>query len=217
MKRRVVAIDGIDGSGKSIFGDAVIAECARRSIGVALFSVDDFRQQVDWRRPGASESDIYYEDYYDFAALERCLEQFVAGASAVQVPTYDSIRECITGETTVSLTGVSLAVLEGVFTLRARSAANGYLCYLRTSPDQARQRIVERDMKKGRTREEVERRVRERYFPSQRRYIDAYAPEQRADLLIDNEDFRAPRIARARGDEELSELFRSALSRERAR
>jgi len=64
----------------------------------------------------------------------------------------------------------------------------------------------DRDQKKQRSLDEVLRRVDQRYFPTQRRYHEEYAPRSRAHVLIDNEDLRKPRTTAAKVDDLPAEL-----------
>ena len=68
---------------------------------------------------------------------------------------------------------------------------------LRVSADEARRRILARDRAKGRTDEEIQRRIARRYFPGQDRYRVECDPEARAAAIVDNEDWRRPRVVRS--------------------
>jgi uridine kinase len=178
----VIAIDGIDGSGKSYLARRVCAACEALGQPARLIHVDDFRRPLDWETV-ADEAAAYWEQYYDFAALTAA----VAGANS------------------------GLLVIEGVFPLRVPAIADGTLIYLDTSPGEARRRIIARDMPKGRTRQEVERRIDRRYAPCQQRYHREFGPRERAHLVLDNEDPAAPRLVIARLDGR-PELVRRALA-----
>jgi uridine kinase len=211
MQRGVVAVDGVDGSGKSHVAGRLRDEAARRGVRAVLFRVDDFRRPVAWQQPGRTPAEIYYDDYYDLAALERALVAFRGGAAATSVPVWDPVTERVTDTREQPLDGVALAIVEGVFTLRLPSVADGgFLVFLRTSPGAAEQRIVERDQRKGRTREQVLARVHERYLPAHAMYLARCAPESRADAVIDNEDYAAPRAVRMR-TERLPAALRGAI------
>ena len=84
--RPVITIGGIDGSGKSSFARRLAAEYGKRGLPALLLHVDDFRHGVTWQRADRSESDIYGEDYFDFAAVEACLAAFRAGLPSAQRP-----------------------------------------------------------------------------------------------------------------------------------
>ncbi len=191
----VIAIDGLDGSGKSTFARHLIATLADAGETAVLFRVDDFRQPVAWTTP-EREADLYYDTYYDLAACESCLRSFVAGEDEVAIPIYDIVAEKVTGTRRVDLRSATTAIVEGVFPLRIPQAAAGILIYLDASEAVIRERILARDLQKSRTAEEIARRIDRRYVPSQHRYLREHRPRDRADIVIDNEDPAAPRTLR---------------------
>ena len=193
--RGLVTIDGLDGSGKSILARR-LAEALPDAV---LLGVDDFRRPVDWQAPGASELDLYYEQRYDLAALEGCVRAFLEGADACAFPEFDGAREALTPgpDRTVSFTGRRWLLVEGVFVARLPSADRGLSIYVDISADEARRRVMARDLGKGRTAEEVTRRIDRRYFPAHERYQRERSPRDRAAVLIDNEDPERPRLLRA--------------------
>ncbi|MGE0550336.1 MAG: uridine kinase [Kofleriaceae bacterium] len=191
--KTIISIDGIDGSGKSTYARSVIDALTAAGERPVLFRVDDFRLPVAWTTP-EREADQYYDSYYDLVRCDACLGAFVEGATEVSIPVYDILAERVTGERSIDLTGATVAVVEGVFPLRLPRVAAGVLIYLQASEDEARRRIVARDLAKGRTTEEITRRIDRRYFPAQRRYHRELNPRARADVVIDNELPTAPRV-----------------------
>lgn len=172
--RSAIAIDGLDGSGKSYFAVALAAAAEAAGLPTLVLHVDDYRRPVVFEGQSAEgEAALYYDRYYDFPALGDALAAFLAGAA-----------------------DGSLAVVEGVFVLRARLPAETPLVVLEVSPAEARRRILERDRAKGRTPEEIARRIERRYFPAQARYRAAFDPVARADILVDNDDWIRPRVVR---------------------
>jgi uridine kinase len=170
--RSIVAVDGLDGSGKSQLAAALAAACVAEGLSTTVLHVDDFRRDLDFGGlDPAAETALYYDRYYDLAALE--------GALAAR------------GD-------VEVAIVEGVLTLRVPTiAASAALVLLAVSADEARRRILERDRKKGRSDEEIARRIARRYFPAQARYRAECDPDGRADAVVDNEDWRRPRVVRS--------------------
>ncbi|HEY7377014.1 MAG TPA: AAA family ATPase [Polyangia bacterium] len=168
----IVAVDGLDGSGKSRFAAALAAACAAGGVPATLVHVDDFRRDLDFSGLEAeAEAALYYERYYDLAALDARLAAFRDGGG--------------------------LAIVEGIFTLRVPAVGAGAaVIALTVSPEEARRRILERDRAKGRSDEEITRRIARRYFPARARYRAERDPEARADAVVDNEDWRAPRLVR---------------------
>ncbi|HVU53053.1 MAG TPA: hypothetical protein VHL80_20360 [Polyangia bacterium] len=196
-ERSLVVIDGLDGSGKSRFARALAAACEDESgAPVFVFRVDDFRRPLGALTPGADEAAVYYERYYDFALLDDCLRRFLAGAPAASIPRFDASREVLDGEERLEFGDARVALVEGVFPLRARAAAEGALVLLEVSEGEARRRILARDMARGRSRDVVEHRMNNRYFPAQRAYRAAFDPVRRADVVVDNEHWERPRLLR---------------------
>ena len=197
--RAVIAVDGLDGSGKSQFAARLAAICEAAGSGVVTLSVDDFRRPVSFGAVAhPDEEDAYYERYYDFAAFDGCLRAFLHGDQAAVVPRYDSASERLQGELTLRFAGADLAIVDGVFLRRAPVVASGETILLVVSPEEAERRILARDRKKGRSDEEIARRITRRYFPGQERYRREHDPYGQAAVVIDNDDWRHPRLVRRR-------------------
>ncbi|MBX3158286.1 MAG: hypothetical protein KF773_20120 [Deltaproteobacteria bacterium] len=195
MKKQIITIDGIDGAGKSTFARSLLASLERAGRRGVVVSIDEFRRPVDWKQAGI-EVDAYYDNYYDLGMCEAALAAFVGGAPAITIPAFDSRTEQLDGSRTLELEGTSFAIVEGVFPLRLPSAAAGIVVFLDVDEAVARQRILERDQRRGRARPEIEHRIDQRYFPAQKRYWAQLDPRERADILIDNEHPHAPRVVR---------------------
>jgi uridine kinase len=189
-QRLVVAVDGLDGSGKSRFASSLAAALSTDGRPAALLHVDDFRRPTDFSllTPEA-ESALYYERYFDFAAVGDALSAWVQGGADGAV-----------------------IILEGVMLLRAALPARTPLIVLEVSAAEARRRILARDQAKGRTPEEIAGRIDRRYFPAQVRYRAACDPLGLADLVIDNEDWAHPRVVR-RSDVRFAPELVAALDR----
>lgn len=195
--RAIVAVDGLDGSGKSMFAQALMAALADGGQAPVLLRVDDFRRPQDWSRPGRTEAQLYYDDYYDLADLDRCLRDFLAGADSVEIPHYDAAAERLSGTRAIAFGAARLAVVEGVFILRVPTvAAEAAVIYVQVTADEARRRVLARDVGRGRAATEVARRIDARYAPGQIRYHQDFDPVGRAAVVVDNEDPQAPRTLR---------------------
>ena len=188
--RSAIAVDGLDGSGKSRFAAALAAALQAVGRPASLLHVDDFRRPTEFAGLGAAEeSALYYDRYFDFAAVGQALEARARGAADGAV-----------------------TILEGVMLLRAALPVGTPLVVLEVSADEARRRIVARDQAKGRTPAEIAGRIDRRYFPAQGRYRAAFDPLGRADLVVDNEDWTHPRVVR-RNDGRFSAEVAAALDR----
>jgi uridine kinase len=174
--RVVIAVDGLDGSGKSRFATSLAAALSAAGRSASLLHIDDYRRPTDFSglTPEA-ESMLYYERYFDFAGVGDALSAWASGEPDGAV-----------------------MVLEGVMLLRAALPAETPLIVLEVSAAEARRRILARDQAKGRTLEEIAGRIDRRYFPAQARYRAAHDPLARADFVVDNEDWAHPRVVHRR-------------------
>lgn len=197
-QRIVVTVDGIDGSGKSIFARRLAEALGPRAVALA---VDDLRRPVDWTRSDRSELEIYYDERYDLPALDRCLADFLAGAASCRYTGFDGAREQLGDERTVPFAGCDVLIVEGVFVARLGHAAEALCLYIDITRDEARRRVQARDLGKGRTPDEVLRRLERRYLPAHDRYSAEAQPKERAAVVVDNQDPGSPRLVRARWPE----------------
>jgi uridine kinase len=191
--RGIIAVDGLDGSGKSVFA---------RRLGEALggqavcLAVDDFRRPVSWSRPDRSELDIYYDERYDLADLDRCLAAFLAGRPSCRYRPLDGASERLGPEQDLDFADATLAIVEGVFAARLPHLHDACFIYLDIPREEAWRRVVARDLHKGRSEAEIWRRIQQRYLPAHERYLAECAPPDRAQLVIDNRDPTAPVVVR---------------------
>lgn len=197
LARSAIAIDGLDGSGKSQFAANLAAGLRAAGHQALIIHVDDFRRNLDFSGlDPADESALYYDCYFDFLDVSARLAAALAGPR-----------------------DGALAIVEGVMVLRAQLPAGTPLVVLRVSFEEARRRIVARDQSKGRTAAEITHRIDRRYFPAHLRYCAEFDPHRRADLMVDNEDWLRPGVSWVRDDRfppEVTAVFDGLLPRRQA-
>lgn len=191
--RVIVAIDGADGAGKTVFADG-LAE-AFRSLGHTVFraSIDDFHQPRQLRyAKGRDSADGFFEDSYDYAAFRRLLiEPFRAGRSAAfQTRYFDLDQDAVLPAETVQAPADAFLLVDGIFLLRPelRGIWN-FSIWLDAPDDVRRERMIERD---GSHPESDEPRGR-RYLGGQERYQRESSPRSAASAIVDNTDYEHPR------------------------
>jgi uridine kinase len=193
VTRPIILVDGIDGSGKSHLAERIRAEASAVGLTPALLRVDDFRVATDWAAI-EDEARVYYDAYYDLPRLDACVRAYLGGAEALEVPAFDPVTERPTTPERVPLAAIDLLIVEGVFARRISSASDATIIYIETSAAEARRRIIERDVARGRTRADVEGRVDRRYAPSQRRYHERFQPRAHAHVVVDHEILGKPTV-----------------------
>lgn len=208
MSRPIITVDGIDGSGKSTFARLLLARLEAAGRHPVLARVDDFRLPLDWTSD--DEAELYYTRYFDLAAVARVIRGYLSGARELRLPSFDGITGIPGVPRRVQFGERPVLLIEGVFIRRVPVGPLAALhLFLDAPPALARERLIRRDTGRGRSREEVERRLDRRYEPGQRRYHQECAPRERAGVLIDNGDHDHPRLRRSTANAETSPLWRA--------
>jgi uridine kinase len=181
--RRLVAIDGVDGAGKTTFADRLVPMIEARGGSVVRATVDGFHnpRSIRYRR-GRSDPMGYFVDSYDDAQLqERLLQPFRDGASSVCTKCFDHHAD---GPDIVSRTVEKTAILliDGIFLHRDELVDYwDYSVFLRVPFDVSFRRMAARDGTDPDPAAESNR----RYLGGQRIYLDLCRPEARASRVID--------------------------------
>lgn len=193
--RVIVAIDGVDGSGKTTFADelAVVVRAFGRSAVRA--SVDGFHHPRELRyRRGRDSPEGYFLDSYNYEALTRdLLAPFRSGARTVETARFDHRSNRDVASSPVEIDARSILLIDGIFLHRDELAGNWDLSVFIEVPFAVSYaRMAARDGSNPDPQASGNR----RYLEGQRIYLRLCQPHERATLLIDNADLQAPRILR---------------------
>lgn len=183
--RVIVAVDGLDGAGKSHFG-AELAEAVRsQGHAVSLASIDAFhRPRVERYRQGRESPRGFYEDSYDYEQFRRLLvdpfkrgEPFVAGA-------FNLVTDSPELSEPQQAPADAILIVEGIFLHRPelRGIWN-FSIWLDVPLEVSHARLVARDGENG---------MSERYSGGQAIYARE-KPRSRATAIVDYSDFDHPR------------------------
>ena len=193
-RRALVAVDGVDGAGKTTLADALAHEVAP-SRPVVRASVDGFhRPRAERYRRGRTSAEGCYRDTFDEDALrERLLLPFQAGGGVVPA-VFDLAADAPLAAREVVAPADAVLLVDGVFLQRPSLDVGWDLrVHLRVPDEEVLRRVVLRDEGDP---AEVEALYRQRYLPAQRLYEREVDPERRADVVLDNADPRAPVVLR---------------------
>ena len=186
--RAIVAVDGLDGAGKTRFADD-LAESLRKT-GHAVFraSIDGFhRPRADRYLRGKDSPEGFYRDSYDYSVLRRVLvEPFrLGGSTAFVSAAFDHERDAQVEPKWLTGPADAILVIDGIFLNRSelRGLWN-YSIWLDVPAKVADARLVERD---GRAA------VGYRYTGGQALYVAEASPRTAATAIIDNTDYDHPR------------------------
>jgi uridine kinase len=191
---RRVAVDGVDGAGKTHFADELAAVLRDRGTAVVRASVDGFHQPraVRYRR-GRGSPEGCYHDTFDYPALRRLLlDPLGPGGSRTYVPAiYDWQTESPLDVPPVTAAPDAILILDGIFTHRDELRDYwDYSVWLDVPFDVS----VPRGAARGYGDPDPAAASNHRYVEGQRLYMAECAPWSRASVVIDNTDLARPII-----------------------
>ena len=190
-RRALVAVDGVDASGKTTLADALAAAVLPHR-EVVRASVDAFhRPRAERYRRGRTSAEGCYHDTFDHDALrDRLLLPFRDGGACVTAA-FDHVRDADVAEASVQPATDAVLVVDGVFLQRPDLAVGWDLVvHLQVPDEEVLRRAVLRDGQESLAL------YRARYLPAQRLYEQECDPAARADVLLDNRDPAAPVVLR---------------------
>ncbi len=196
-----VGIDGHSAAGKTTLADELAATLrARTARPVLRVAIDHFKRQVDLRtRYPAGTPESYYHDMFDVEAIR---DQLLVPLGPGGDRRYRTQIMDFAGRTPVDF-GVSVAPDDAVLV-----ADGGFLqkpvlfphwdlrVYLHIEQADVLRRGTLRDQAWMDSPEAAAARYRTYYLPGEQLYLAEVRPADRADIVVDNRVFEAPRILR---------------------
>lgn len=191
-----VAIDGPDAAGKTTLADELAVALRERDREVIRASVDGFhRSRVERHRRGPDSPAGYYEDTFDYDALNAWLLDPLGpgGNRAYRTAVFDFHADEPLEEPLARASERSVLIVDGVFLLRPELRdVWDFTVFVSASFEETLRRAASRDLALFGTADEIERRYRTRYIPGQELYFTQARPDVAADVIVVNEDPAAP-------------------------
>lgn len=198
-----VAIDGVDGAGKTTLADDLAATLERAGRQVIRASIDGFhRPRADRHRRGRRSPEGYYHDSFDLALLRAALLDPLGpgGDRSYRSAAWDWRGDRPVDRPAARAASDAILVFDGVFLMRPElSACWDFRVFLHVDFRHSVARACARDATDEAGREALRVLYRDRYVPGQRLYLDACDPRARADVVIVNDDPDRPEWIAADG------------------
>jgi len=203
-RRRIrVAVDGRTAAGKTSFGHelaAAVRACGRPTLRASL---DDFKHP--WRHAREHRYDRisgegYYRNAHDHASVRHLLLEPAgpAGSGQVVLCAHDPLTGIDHRDVVVHATSDAVLIVNTVFAFRPEwDDLWDYRIWLEVDPEPARLRGIARDAPRDGA-DEAAQVHQNRYAVAEALYIAEIDPVSRADVVIDNHDWAAPRVLRGR-------------------
>ena len=191
-----VAIDGVDGAGKTTLADELAPQVQELGRPVVRSSVDFFHNPAELRyRRGRKSAEGYYRDSFDLEALRtRLLDPLGPGGDChFRARSFDYRTDRAVEAPLENAPGDAVLLFDGVFLQRPELRGCFEIAiFLEVPFEETVARMVKRDGAPP----ELEDPGNQRYVGGQRIYLRECDPAGRADLLVDNTDLASPRILR---------------------
>jgi uridine kinase len=196
-RRLRVAVDGVDGAGKSVFADELATRVMASGRPVVRASVDSFhRPRADRYRLGRNSPEGFYRDSYDYQRLtEFLLVPFAPGGSGrFRVAGFDYKTDSPVSPPKQHAARRAVLILDGIFLHRPELRASwDFSIFLQVSFDVSVARCSRRDGSSPDPHAASNR----RYVEGQRIYLREARPWQHATVILDNTDLAAPAVVSA--------------------
>lgn len=187
-----MAVDGVDGSGKTVFADELAQVLRERGHQVVRASVDDFHQVRALRYArGRSSPEGFWLDSYDYDRFRtELLEPFGRGPGhSFRRAVHDVETDELVDAPPEDVPAGAILLVDGIFLHRDEIVRHwDFSVFLSVDFEVSVARMAVRD---GGAPDVDDERNR-RYVGGQRLYLRSCDPAARADLVVDNNDLAAP-------------------------
>ena len=186
--RLLVAVDGVDGAGKTTFADHLAAALRKSgSRQVLRVGMDDFHnvRGIRYRR-GRRSPDGFWLDSYNLRQFsEYVLNPLISGAPEFRDRGHDLGTDTVLDPPPVPAAADAVVVIDGLFLHREELRGSwDYSLFLDVPFGVTAARLARRDGSPSPSPEKDP--GRDRYVGGQLRYFAAADPAARADLVLDN-------------------------------
>jgi uridine kinase len=183
-----VAIDGVDGAGKTRLADELAPLVERHVRPVIRASVDGFHRP---RAERGHTAEDYYASSFDYEALRTVLLEPLGpgGDRRYREAVFDLVRDEPAPEEWLAAPPDAVLLCDGIFLHRPElDGCWDVTIFVAADLDAAVARAVARDAGSMPSVDAARERYRVRYAPAQRRYLAEARPQERADIVVDNTD-----------------------------
>lgn len=189
-----VGIDGVDGAGKTIFGDELARTLAVSGRGIIRASVDSFHNPRAQRyRQGRQSPEGYFQDAYDYGQLRAALlDPLSPGASGrYRTAVFDHHTDQPVTMPEAQAAAGDILIFDGIFLHRPELRGYwDYSIFLQVDVAISIPRSAQRDATAPDPRATENR----RYVVGQQIYLHTCDPQLFASIVINNESLEAPFI-----------------------
>jgi uridine kinase len=194
----LVAIDGSDAAGKTTLADELARLLERRHVHVVRASIDGFhRPRAERLARGPESPEGYYRDSFDYPALRAVLLDPLrpGGSLKFRRRVFDYRTDSPVSAPLETAAPDAILLFDGVFLLRPELIDSwDFSIFVAVPFAETRRRAIERDGAAFGSEDAARHRYAVRYVPGQQLYYEEASPEASADVVVENEDPKRPRL-----------------------
>lgn len=191
-----IGIDGFSAAGKSTLAKELSQYLISKNCHVILSSIDHFHHPQKHRyTKGSLSPEGYYYDSFNYDALQECLLSPLSSNGNLVYQTHYFDHESNQKVPLIKQTAHSNSILifEGIFLLVDILYPYWDLSmYLKIDYETYINRGLERHKKQFGSYGNLKEKYAKRYYPGQLLYLDEIQPTQKANFVIDHNDFTNP-------------------------
>ncbi|HEY33400.1 MAG TPA: hypothetical protein G4O10_09905 [Dehalococcoidia bacterium] len=197
----LVGIDGLDASGKTILADKLADRLEESSRQIIRASIDGFHNpRVIRYRKGRDSPNGYYQDSFNHQLIiDKLLRPLSSGDLKYRVATFDYRVDAEVNLPSKKADKDAILIMDGIFLFRPELLNYWDIkIFLDVSFDVTLHRAIKRagDQETLDSEQDIIDLYNRRYIPGQRLYFKEATPQEKADILIDNNDYDDPLIIR---------------------
>lgn len=193
-----VAIDGVDGAGKTTLADELVPFIEGRGRTVIRASIDAFHKpRAERYRRGPDSPEGFYFDSFDNDAVRRLLLAPLGptGNRRYRAAAFDWRTDTVVEEAEREAPADAILLFDGIFCQRPELNANWDLCiFLDVEFEETLRRTLQAEWASTSSSDEKRRRFWARYAAGQKIYLESVHPKERAHIVVDNNNPNEPEL-----------------------
>jgi phosphoglycolate phosphatase len=191
----ILGINGVDLSGKTTFTNNLTSWLKSQGYHTQVVHLDDFHNPSTKRRQGTDPIAAYWQNAFNLHQLETEILAPITqkGCLDKELLLLDLESDRFINRRSYHVKPDSIVLLEGV--LLFREPIDRYLTarlFIDVNFDEVLRRASLRDV--PRFGQDILNTYQTKYIPIQKKYLADYKPQEKADLIIDNNNPQQPRL-----------------------
>ena len=199
-KPLIIAFDGVDTSGKTTLANLVFETMLKKKVFSPLrVQIDKFHNPKNIRiRKGELSPEGFFYDSFDYdTILKNVINPIKKGLDNIITESYDYRVEDAIKKNKITITNDTVILFDGIFMNRDELFDSWDLSiFLDVTFDTVLKRALERDIEFLGSKDIVEKKYLNRYIPGEKIYLSKCKPMERANIVIDNNDYLNPRLVK---------------------